>query len=104
MNKPIKIKKLAGEFAENKDIAKEIRINQIMPILADGKIAVLDFSGVSGTTQSFIHALISEPIRQFRDMALEKIKYKNCSGIVKEVIKTVSEYMQESLDSETYEE
>lgn len=100
----IEIKKLVGEFAENKDIAKEIRVNQIMPTLVDGKMVVLDFSGVSGTTQSFIHALISEPIRRFRDMALEKIEYKNCSGIVKEVIMTVSEYMQESLDSETYEE
>ena len=100
----IEIKKLVGEFAENKDIAKEIRVNQIMPTLADGKIVVLDFSGVSGATQSFIHALISEPIRRFRDMALEKIEYKNCSGIVKEVIKTVSEYMQESLDFEIYEE
>lgn len=100
----IKIKDLAGEFAENKDVAKALRINKIIPTLADGKDVVLDFSGVSGTTQSFIHALISEPIRRFRDIALEKIEYKNCSDIVKEVIKTVFEYMQESLDVETYEE
>ncbi len=100
----VEIKKLAGEFAENKDIAKEIRVNQIMPMLADDKVVVLDFSGVSGTTQSFIHALISEPIRQFRDVALEKIEYKNCSGIVREVVKTIYEYMQESFNFETYEE
>ncbi|KKT13383.1 MAG: hypothetical protein UV95_C0002G0067 [Candidatus Falkowbacteria bacterium GW2011_GWF2_43_32] len=100
----IKIKNLVGDFAENKDVAKSLRINKIMPILAESKELVLDFSGVSGTTQSFIHALISEPIRRFRDVALEKIHYKNCSDVVKEVIKTVSEYMQESLDSENYEE
>ena len=100
----IELKKLIGEFAENKDIAKKIRVDQIMPALATGKTVVLDFSGVSGTTQSFIHALISEPIRQFRDKALDKIEYKNCSDIVKEIIKTVSEYMQESLDVENYEE
>ena len=100
----IELKKLVGEFAENKDIAKKIRVNQIMPALAAGKAVVLDFSGISGTTQSSIHALISESIRQFRDMALEKIEYKNCSDIVKEVVKTVSEYMQESLDVEAYEE
>jgi len=74
-----------------------------MPALADGKTVVLDFSEISGTTQSFIHALISESIRQFRDTALEKIEYKSCSDIVKEIIKTVSEYMQESLDDGTYE-
>ena len=53
---------------------------------------------------SGIHALISEPIRRFRDVALEKMRYKNCSDVVKEVIKTVYEYMQESLDSDNYEE
>lgn len=95
----IKIKDLVGDFAENKDVAKDLRITKIIPTLADGKVVVLDFSGVSGTTQSFIHALISEPIRQFRGMALEKIHYKNCSDVVKEVIKIVYEYMQESLDS-----
>ncbi|OJI09695.1 hypothetical protein BK006_00060 [bacterium CG10_49_38] len=100
----IEVKDLAGDFAENKDVAKKLRLNKIMPTLADGEEIVLDFSGVSGTTQSFIHALLSEPIRQFRDVALEKIKYKNCSDVVREVIKTVYEYMQESLDSESYEE
>ena len=100
----IKIKNLVVDFAENKDVAKDLRITKIMPTSADGRDIVLDFSGVSGTTQSFIHALISEPIRRFRDVALEKIHYKNCSDVVKEVIKTVSEYMQESLDSENYEE
>lgn len=95
----IEVKKLAGEFAENKDVAKELRINKIMPSLTDGKIVVLDFTGVSGTTQSFIHALISEPIRKFHDVALDNLEYKNCSNVVREVIKTVYEYMQESLDS-----
>ena len=104
MSMIIKMKDLAGDFAENKDVAKDLRVTKIMPALADGKEVVLDFSGVSGTTQSFIHALISEPIRQFRDVALEKMHHKNCSNVVKEVIKTVYEYMQESLDSENYEE
>ncbi|MBU3918846.1 STAS-like domain-containing protein [Patescibacteria group bacterium] len=104
MNTLIEVKGLVGDFAENKDVAKELRIKKIIPTLRDGKEVVLDFSGVSGATQSFIHALISEPIRLFRDVALEKIHYKNCSDVVKEVIKTVSEYMQESLDSENYEE
>jgi len=104
MKTTIELKKLVGEFAENKDIAKKIRVDQIIPALSEGKSVVLDFSGISGTTQSFVHALISEPMRKFRDVALEKIEYKNCSDIVKEIIRTVSEYMQESLDVETYEE
>ena len=100
----IEIKNLAGEFAENKDVAKELRVRKILPALAGGKMVVVDFSGVSGTTKSFIHALISEPIREFRDVSIDKIEYKNCSDVVKEVIKTVYEYMQESLDHENYYE
>lgn len=96
----IKIKDFVGDFAENKDVAKDLRITKIIPTLKDGKEIVLDFSEVSGTTQSFIHALISEPIRQFRNVALENMRYKSCSDVVKEVIKTVYEYMQESLNSE----
>lgn len=98
MKKIIEIKKLVGDFAENKDVARDLRVNEIIPKLTEGEDVILDFSGVSGTTQSFIHALISEPIRLFGNEALDKIQYKNCSDVVQEVIKTVYEYMQESLD------
>jgi hypothetical protein len=93
----IKIKDYAGIFAENKDKAKELRINKVIPALKSDKILVMDFNGVSGTTQSFIHALISEPIRKYGDLALDRLEYKNCSDVVKEIIKTVYEYMQESI-------
>lgn len=94
----IKIVDYTGSFAENKDKAKLLRIRKITPALTEGKIVILDFSDITGTTQSFIHALISHPIRQFRELALENLEYKNCSNIVKEIIKTVYEYMQESID------
>ena len=94
----IKVRDYAGEFAENKDTAKDLRINKIMPALSNNKTVELDFQGVSGTTQSFIHALISDPIRQFGDVALENLEYKHCSAVVKEVVKIVYAYMQESID------
>ena len=94
----IKIKDYAGTFAENKDKAKELRMSKIMPALSKKEVVELDFKGVSGTTQSFVHALISEPMRQFRDLALENLEYKNCSSEVKEIIKTVYDYMQESFN------
>ena len=98
MKGTIRIQCVVGDFAENKDVAKELRTSKIIPALSRGEVVTLDFFGVSGTTQSFIHALISEPMRQFGDEAIEKLQYKNCSDVVKEVIKTVYEYMQESLD------
>lgn len=92
------MKELAGVFAENKDIAKKIRLEVIFPRLSKGDEVVLDFGGVSGATQSFIHALISDPIRELRDIAFDKLVYKNANDDIQAVISIVYRYMQESLD------
>ena len=60
----IEIYKTAGDFAENKDIAREIRVNILMPALLKNELVTIDFSKVSLSTQSFIHALISDAIRK----------------------------------------
>lgn len=86
----------AGIFGENKDKARDVRIEKIMPALMAKKEVVLDFKGVSGVTQSFIHALISEPIRQFGDDVYDYLKFANCSDVVREIINIVADYMQES--------
>ncbi len=92
----VSIKKYAGTFAENKDVARDLRVRNIMPALKKGEEITLDFDQVTSATQSFVHALISEPIRQYGDQALDLILFKNCSATVKEIISTVTEYMQES--------
>ncbi len=92
----IKIKKKSGAFAENKDIARDIRIHEIAPELKAGKRVTLDFAGISGATQSFVHALISEPIRQYGDNVYDKLDFKNCSETVQEIINIVADYMEES--------
>jgi len=66
--------------------------------LREGRQVVLDFEDVSGATQSFIHALISESIRQYRAFALENLLFKNCNAKVREIVQIVFAYMQESLD------
>ncbi|MGD8373511.1 MAG: STAS-like domain-containing protein [Candidatus Woesebacteria bacterium] len=97
----IKMRQIIGSsFAENKDIAKRIRIDQIMPALSKGKEVVIDFDGVSGATQSFIHALISDPIREFRDIAYTNLVFKNANDDVRAIISIVYRYMQESLSGE----
>lgn len=98
MKKIIKMQKLTGDFAENKDIAKKMRIEKIMPALSKGNEIVLDFKGINGATQSFIHALISDPIRELRNSALDHLMYKNVNGDIREIISIVYRYMQESLD------
>ena len=97
MKKIIHMRSYIGDFAENKDIAKKLRIEQIMPALSKRNDVELDFDGVNGSTQSFIHALISDPIREFKDVAFDNLIFKNANKDIQAVISVVYRYMQESL-------
>lgn len=89
-----------GRFAENKDIARDIRINELLPALKSGKEIVIDFTSVDAATQSFIHALFSDAIRKFGADALERITFKGCNKNVQQMINIVADYMQEGLGEE----
>lgn len=92
----IKIYDKAGDFAENKDIARDIRLNEIIPALEKQEKVVLNFEKVSTTTQSFIHALISDIFRIYGFDVLDRIIFKSCTETVKEIINIVIDYMQEA--------
>lgn len=98
MTKAISIKliKVVGAFAENKDKARDIRIKLIVPALEKQKEVVLDFDDIEGSTQSFIHALISELIRSYGAEVLNRIAFKNCNDTVRKIIEIVVDYMQQS--------
>lgn len=85
-----------GNFAENKDVAKEIRISRIIPALEKQQEVVLDFSGVDSATQSFIHALISDLIRTKGSEVLDQLSFKGCNDTIQKIISIVVEYMQAS--------
>lgn len=90
----IRILKVAGDFAENKDIARDVRLNTIEPALKKGQSLVIDFQGVEAATQSFIHALISQVIRDHGVDVLTKIAFKDCNETVQQIIEIVVDYMQ----------
>lgn len=92
----ISIKQLTGTFAENKDVAREIRLHKIVPTIKKEEEVILDFQGVTGATQSFMHALISDVIRRYGENVIDLLVFKDCSPVVKEVVITVIDYMQES--------
>ena len=94
--KTIDIRASAGVFAENKDIAGTIRETILLPTLRKSEEIVIDFDGVEGATQSFIHAMISEAIREFGAEVLDHIIFKHCDESVQSVIEVVADYMQES--------
>lgn len=84
-----------GSFAENKDVARDIRIHGIIPALEKNQHVVLDFSKVDSATQSFIHALISDLIRRYGNEVLDRIRFKSCSETIQKIVTIVTDYTQE---------
>jgi len=91
----------AGAFAENKDIARDIRKQEIIPALEQNENVVLNFEKVGAATQSFIHALISEILRDYGIDVLDRITFKSCNDKVTQIINIVVDYMQEGMGIET---
>jgi hypothetical protein len=81
-----------SEFAENKDIARQMRIEKILPAIERKEMVVLDFHGVRYATQSFMHALINECLERFGESALDYIQFKNCTTDIQIIIETVVGY------------
>lgn len=92
----IKLFEAVGSFAENKDVAKDIRLKKIIPALEEKQEVVLDFEGVDSATQSFVHAMISDLIRNYGSAVLDRLSFKSCNETVQKIISIVIEYMQES--------
>lgn len=100
----ISIFEKAGSFAENKDIARDIRLNEIVPAINAKQEVILDFDKVDAVTQSFIHALISDLFRKFGFDVLDRVGFKSCNTTVKKIIEIVIDYMQEGLSNEETED
>jgi hypothetical protein len=94
----ITLKPLIGDFAEDKDAAAQVREETLRPALAAGHRITLDFKGVRVATQSFIHALISDVLRQSGEQALDRMTFKDCSKAVRGIVETVVQYSLESLE------
>ncbi len=93
--KRVEIRARAGAFAENKDVARELRLHEIVPALDAGEDVVLDFSGVDAATQSFVHALISDLLRKRGTGVLDRLEFKSCNETVRKIVTIVVDYMQE---------
>ena len=98
--KTITIFDKAGVFAENKDVARNIRIQEIIPSLEKNEEVVLSFEKVDATTQSFVHALISDILRRYGTDALDRITFKSCNETIRKIINIVVDYMQEGMGIE----
>lgn len=84
-----------AEFEENVDIASNVRERKILPALNNGKMVVLDFSGIKFATQSFVHALIYKILRDC-DKVTSGLSIANCTASTKEAILAVAGYAKSS--------
>lgn len=98
MRQIVKMFDLIGSFAENKDISKKIREEIIFPAITESKEIEFDFSQVEDATQSFIHAMLSEPIRETEGEILDNLYFSNCNETIKQIINMVVDYMTEAQD------
>ena len=96
--KTINVFEMTGSFAENKDVARNIRIAHILPIVNEQEVVTIDFSNVENATQSFIHALISDVIRRKGVDVLDLLIFKGCNSTVRTLIEIVTEYMQDGAE------
>lgn len=92
MTYTIRLLSYFGSFASNKDIARELRLSAILPRLAKGESIILDFTGIEGSTQGLIHALIAEPLQIYDQDILRLLKFKSASPIMKTLISLVIDY------------
>ncbi|HXH38992.1 MAG TPA: STAS-like domain-containing protein [Thermoanaerobaculia bacterium] len=92
MKKRIRLAAGIAGFAEDKEYAKHLRQAAILPALAKGDQVVLDFGRVKYATQSFVHALIGEPLKRFGDPVLDQLEFQSCSPQLRSVIELVVDY------------
>ena len=97
--KSITLFEVVSDFAENKDIARDLRTKVIEPELQNGKSVILDFQGVNSATQSFVHALISNTIKTFGVNVLDRLSFKNCNDQIKTIIGIVVDYVQDGMNT-----
>jgi hypothetical protein len=93
----IQIFQHTDDFAENKDVARQLRLEQIEPNLRKGTEVIIDFKNVTSATQSFVHALVSQTLRDFGVDILDVLKFKNCNDKVQTIIEIVVEYVQDGI-------
>lgn len=79
-------------FNDDKDEAKRIREETIIPTLSAGDTVVLDFSKVKSSTQSFVHALVGEALQRYGEPVLERIHFKSCAPLMKGLVQLVVDY------------
>jgi len=88
-----------GSFAANGTIGDLFRTDEIEPHWHAYSKIILDFKGVSSMTDSFANALIGNLVEQHIDDFRIKLRFINCSPLVKSFIKSALQLAQHRVNS-----
>src|SRR5208283_3023653 len=79
-------------FVEDKDAARKLRTDIIMPALLANKGVIINLRGVTSATQSFVHALVGEPLQTMGEAVLSRLEFRSCAPQVRSLVELVVDY------------
>jgi hypothetical protein len=75
-----------GRYAEDKDLAKKIRDEKLLPALAENKTLTLNFEEIISAPHSLLNALLATPIERLGLVAYKNIKIINAAPDIRETL------------------
>lgn len=82
----ISVKNYFGRYAEDKDLAKKIRDEKLIPSLAENKTLTIDFEEIVSAPHSLLNAMLATPIERLGLAAYKKIKIINAAPEIRETL------------------
>jgi hypothetical protein len=72
-----------GQYIENKDLAKQIRDEKLLPVLAENGTLIIDFKSIIFASHTVLNAMLATPINQLGLKAYKKIKIINAASDIR---------------------
>lgn len=82
----ISVRNYFGRYAEDKDKAKKIRDEKLLPALNENKTLTIDFEEIVSAPHSLLNAMLATPIERLGLAAYKKIKIINAAPDIRETL------------------
>lgn len=99
MKLELKLSDEFGSFAANGSLSNEFRVTKIEPFWHTADQIILDFEGINSMTDSFANALIGNMVETHPDDFKEKLRFINCSSLVKSFIRSALQFASNSISA-----
>ena len=90
-----------GSFAGNGTMGNQLRLDKVEPHWDSSEKIILNFEGVDSMTDSFVNAFVGNIVESHPDSFKEKLRFTNCSSLVKTFIKAALQMAQNRITKTT---